>query len=134
MKIMIFAAMLALTLPAVAHEGAHGPVQKMAPHGGTLKDGKTLMAELVQMEAGLKIYLLSHDGKPVASKDVKIDTKNIKLTDAKKKDVKFEFASEGEAVLLKFQKTKSYRFQLTVPVEYDGVADTLTWQFEPQSN
>ena len=60
MKLLIFSAMLIFSYSSFAHEG-HGPVQKMAPHGGVLKDGKALMAELVQDASGVKIYLINHD-------------------------------------------------------------------------
>lgn len=134
MKKIFLSAILVFSFNAFSHEGAHGPEQKMAPHGGVLSDGKGLMAELVQDASGVKIYLLSHDSKPIFAKNVKLDQKSIQLTDAKKKSVSFELLSEEESVLLKFDKSKSYRYTLTLPVVYNKVTDKLTWQFEPQSN
>lgn len=134
MKKIILSALLVFSFNAFSHEGAHGPEQKMAPHGGVLKDGKGLMAELVQDASGVKVYFLSHDLKPISTKNVKLDQKSIQLTDAKKKNVSFEFSSEEESILLKYDKSSSYRYNLILPVGYNNSTDKLTWQFEPQSN
>jgi|JI10StandDraft_1071094.scaffolds.fasta_scaffold359676_2 hypothetical protein len=133
MKTLVLSAILILSFNVFGHEG-HGPEQKMAPHGGVLRDGDALMAELVQDESGVKIYLFTHELKPVLPADVKMDSKLIQLTDAKKKSVNLEVAGDKEAVLLKFDKTTSYRFNLTVTVSYAGKQDKFSWPFEPQSN
>ena len=133
MKTLVLFAILVLSFNVFGHEG-HGPEQKMAPHGGVLRDGDALMAELVQDESGVKIYLYTHELKPVLPVDVKMDSKLIQLTDAKKKSVNLEVVGDKEAVLLKFDKTTSYRFNLTVTVSYAGKQDKFSWPFEPQSN
>lgn len=134
MKNLILSALLVFSFNSFAHEGAHGPEQKMAPHGGVLKDGKELMGELVQIDSGVKIYLLTHDSKAILPKDAKVDTKSVQLTDAKKKAIKVEVVNEQEAIVLKFDKASSYRFNLTLPVSFGNSQDKLSWQFEPQSN
>ncbi len=133
MKTLVLFAILVLSFNVFGHEG-HGPEQKMAPHGGVLRDGDALMAELVQDDLGVRIYFLTHELKPVSPTDAKIDSKSIQLTDAKKKLVNAEVVVEKEAVLLKFDKTASYRFSLTIPVSYAGKQDKFSWPFEPQSN
>lgn len=134
MKTLILSVVLLFGSSSFAHEGAHGPEQKMAPHGGVLKDGKALMAELVQETAGVKIYFLTHESKTIAPKDAKIDTKSVQITDAKDKNVAFEVISDQDAFFLKFNKSSSYRFKLTLPTSYGNTQDKLTWQFEPQEN
>ena len=133
MKALVLSAILVISFNVFGHKG-HGPEQKMAPHGGVLRDGDALMAELVQDESGVKIYLYTHELKPVLPVDVKMDSKLIQLTDAKKKSVNLEVVGGKEAVLLKFDKTTSYRFNLTVTVSYAGKQDKFSWPFEPQSN
>ncbi len=134
MKSLVLSALLIFSLSSFAHEGAHGPEQKMAPHEGVLKDGKALMGELVQDVSGVKVYLLTHNSKAISPKDAKIDVKSVQLTDAKKKNVSVEIISEQDAILVKFDKASSYRFNLTLPVSYGNAQDKLSWQFEPQSN
>lgn len=133
MKALVLSAILVISFNVFGHKG-HGPEQKMAPHGGVLKDGNELMAELVQDDSGVKIYFLTHESKPVNPTDAKIDSKSIQLTDAKKKPVNVEVVLEKDAVLLKFDKSTSYRFNLTVPVSYAGKQDKFSWPFEPQAN
>ena len=133
MKTLVLSAILVLSFNVFGHEG-HGPEQKMAPHGGVLRDGDALMAELVQDESGVKIHFFTHELKPVLPVDVKMDSKLIQLSDAKKKSENLEVVVDKEAVMLKFDKTKSYRFNLTVTVSYAGKKDKFSWPFEPQSN
>lgn len=134
MKSLILSAILVFSLNSFAHEGAHGPEQKMAPHGGVLKDGKNLMAELVQDGSGVKIFFLTHKSESIAPKAVTLDQKTILLTDAKKKSVPVELVTEADSILLKFDKSKSYRYNLVLPVTHNKTQDKLSWQFEPQSN
>lgn len=134
MKSMILSALLIFSFNSYAHEGAHGPEQKMAPHGGILLDGEALMGELVQDSSGIKIYLLSHESKSISLKDVKLDAKAVQLTDAKKKAVRFEVVTGEDSVLIKFDKSKSYRYNLILPVSYNNTQEKLNWKFEPQSN
>ena len=134
MKSLILSVLVLFSFSTFAHEGAHGPEQTMAPHGGVLKDGKNLMAELVQDNTGVKIYFLTHTGKAITTKSITLEAKNILLTDAKKKAVSYELVSQEDSVLLKFDKSKSYRYNLTMPARYNNVQETLSWHFEPQSN
>lgn len=134
MKFFFNVSLLILCFNLFAHEGAHGPAQKMAPHGGSLVDGKFLMAELVPDEQGVKIYFLTHESKPIPSGELKISQGTISLMDSKKKKVSVQVLTEKDYISIKFDKTKSYRFNLLVPVGYRGNQETLTWGFEPQDN
>ena len=117
-----------------AHEGAHGPAQKMAPHGGSLFDGKNLMGELVQDEQGVKIYFLKHDTKAINASEIQIDKSKVTLIDSKNKEVAFELVGGKEFISINFDRSKSYRFNLAVPLLYGKNKDNLSWGFEPQPN
>lgn len=122
------------SLTLFAHEGHHGPTMKMAPHGGQIFDGKALMGELVVDSSGIKIYFLTHESKEISPEAVTVDKKTIELTDAKKKKVPFEVAADKKALLIHFDKSKSYRYKLLLPVTFNKTQDQLSWQFEPESN
>jgi len=128
-KIIIFVT-IAFNLGAFAHEGAHGPEQKMAPHGGVLRDSASLMFELVKSGESIKIYPLTHEGKAIDAKLVEVDTKKTSLTDAKKKTVQHTLTPEGDAFLVKFEKGSSYRYSLSLSARYEGKENKATWQIE----
>ena len=130
MKTLVITVLLLLGVPALANEGAHGPEQKMAPHGGILRDGASLMFELVKEGDAIKIYPLTHDGKPIDAKTVKIDAKMTSLTDAKKKKVAYELVPEGNVLVLKFEKGSSYRYALKVIAHFEGKENKANWQIE----
>lgn len=130
MKKLMMTAFLLFSLGAIAHEGAHGPEQKVAPHGGVLRDSASLMFELVKSGDNIKIYPMTHDGKAIEAKLVEVDTKKTSLTDAKKKTVEHTVTSDGEALVLKFEKGNSYRYSLSLSVRYEGKENKANWQIE----
>lgn len=134
MRFWFLSVLFLFNFSSYAHEGPHGPQQKMAPHGGILKDGKALMAELVQEDSGVKIYFMTHASKVIPPANANIDIKAIQITDSKNKMVKIDVALEQDSMKIKFDRASSYRFKLTVPLSYDNKKDIITWQFEPQAN
>lgn len=114
-----------------AHKG-HGPEQVIIPHGGVLFDGKSLMGELVLEESGVRVYFLGHDSKVLPTNSVAFSDKAIILTDSKNKPVKYELIKEKDSIALKFDKSTSHRYTLTVPVTYNKSKESLNWNFEPQ--
>lgn len=134
MKNVLALVLIFFSMSLFAHDGAHGPTQKMAPHGGVLMDGKFFMSELVQSDQGIKLYFLTHESKPINPSELILIKEKISFLDSKKKPVSFELVNEKESILVKFDKTKSYRFNLAVPVTYGKKKDDFKWGFEPQSN
>lgn len=132
MKKMLLALVLAAA-PVLAHEGAHGPAQKVAPHGGILRDGSSLMMELVKEGGNIKIYPLTHDGKAIEAKILEVDTKKTMLIDSKKKPVAYTLLPEGNAFTLKFQGGSSYRHAFGLVVRYEGKENKTNWQIETQA-
>lgn len=133
MKALLFLALITTSFGVRAHEG-HGPKQTVAPNGGIIRDGKALMVELVQVSAGVKIYFITHEAKSISLDAIQIELKDIQLTNAKSKAVDFELLKEGDSLTLKFNKAKSYRYNLILPVSYQNKKDEFKWAFEPQSN
>lgn len=130
MKKLLFITTLAFSLSLFAHEGAHGPEQKVAPHGGILRDSASLMFELVKSGETIKIYPLTHEGKAIELKLVELDTKKSTLTDAKKKPVPFTLVPENDMFLVKFEKGSSYRYLLNLNARYKGKENKANWQIE----
>ncbi len=114
---------------AFAHDGAHGPEQKMAPHGGILRDSSSLMFELVK-DQNFKIYPITHAGKAIDPKQVEIDFKKTTLQDVKKKVVAYTIVIDGAAFVLKFEKGVSHRYALNLVARYEGKENKANWQIE----
>jgi len=130
MKKFMMMTLFLFSMSAIAHEGAHGPEQKVAPHGGVLRDSASLMFELVKSGESIKIYPLTHDGKAIEAKLVEVDTKKTSLTNAKKKTVSYTLIPEGDALVLKFEKGSSYRYALSLIARYEGKENKANWQIE----
>jgi hypothetical protein len=130
MKKYIVIALLALGPIALAHEGAHGPAQKVAPHGGVLRDSTSLMLELVKEGDTVKVYPLTHEGKPIDAKAIEVDSKKTSLTDAKKKPVAYTLVPEGNALLVKFEKGASHRYAFNLVTSFEGKENKANWQIE----
>lgn len=133
MKKMIWITIFILSLGAYAHEGAHGPEQKLAPHGGILRDSASLMFELVKNGENIKIYPLTHDGKAIDAKLVEVDLKKSSFTDAKKKPVGYTLTQENDALVLKFEKGSSHRYSLNLNARFQGKENKASWQIELSS-
>lgn len=121
---------LLFSFASFAHEGAHGPEQKVAPHGGILRDGTSLMFELVKSGDNIKIYPLTHEGKVIDVKLIEVDSKKTTLTDAKKKTIKYNLIPEGDALIVKFEKGGSYRYSLNLIARFEGKENKASWQIE----
>ncbi|HPI39418.1 MAG TPA: hypothetical protein PLJ21_01355 [Pseudobdellovibrionaceae bacterium] len=130
MKDIFLSAILVFGLSAIAHEGPHGPEQKVAPHGGVLRDGTSLMFELVKTGENVKIYPLTHDGKPIDSKVIEVDLKKTQLADSRKKPIQHSLIAEGDSFVLKFEKGSSYRYSLSLVARYEGKENKANWQIE----
>ena len=130
MKKIVTLLTLALCLNVSAHDGPHGPEQKVAPHGGVLRDSASLMFELVKSGDSIKIYPLTHEGKPIDAKLVEVDTKKTNLTDAKKKTVQHTLVPEGDALVVSFEKGSSYRYSLNLNARFAGKENKASWQIE----
>lgn len=130
MKKILLLTIFAFATIATAHEGAHGPEQKMAPHGGIIRDGASLMFELVKSGDNIKIYPLTHDGKSIEAKLVEVDTKKTSLTDAKNKPVNHTLTPAGDAFVVKFEKGQSHRYSLNLVARFEGKENKGKWQIE----
>lgn len=130
MKNLITAFLFLVGTAAFAHEGAHGPEQKVAPHGGVLREGPTLTFELVKGSSDIKIYPLEHDGKPLDPKSVLVDTKKTSLKDARKKPVDFKLMPNEGAFILSFKKGTSHRYSLELFAQFEGKENKAVWQIE----
>lgn len=129
MKKFVLAA-LVVSSSVFAHDGPHGPSQKVAPHGGILRDGTALMFELVKDGQDIKIYPIEFDGKAVELKEVSIDLKKTTLTDSKKKPVKFTLDPSGDFFVLKFEAGSSHRYAFHLVAQNDGKGNKADWQIE----
>ena len=130
MKKYVVLVLLAFSPVGYAHEGAHGPEQKVAPHGGVLRDSASLMFELVKDGGTVKVYPLTHEGKPIEAKILEIDSKKSSLTDAKKKPVTYTLVPEGNALVVKFEKGSSHRYALNLVANFEGKENKANWQIE----
>ncbi|OFZ12198.1 MAG: hypothetical protein A2Z20_11310 [Bdellovibrionales bacterium RBG_16_40_8] len=130
MKIFLVTALILFSTLAIAHEGDHGPAQKVAPHGGVLRDSESLMYELVRGSRDIKIYLLTHDGTSIDAKAVEIDSTKTSLTDAKKKKVSYSLVPDKNYFILKFEKGSSYRYLLNLVASFEGKENKASWQIE----
>ena len=130
MKKILAAAILLLSFTAVAHDGPHGPEQKVAPHGGILRDGASLMLELVKEGNEIKIYPITHECAAIDGKALEIDNQKSTLTDAKNKAVAFTVVPEGNSLILKFEKGSSYRYAFKLFAKFKGKENKGSWQIE----
>lgn len=116
-----------------AHEGAHGPEQTVAPHGGILREGASLTFELVKRSSEIKFYPLTHDGKPIDLKSVQVDLKKTSLKDARKKPVEFKFIPSGDAFVLSFKSGSSHRYSFELISRFEEHENKTAWQIELDS-
>lgn len=130
MKKIFFSLGLLFAFSSMAHDGPHGPEQKVAPHGGVLRDSASLMFELVKESNSIKIFPLTHEGKPIEAKQVEINTKKTILTDSKKKTVGVTLVPEGNSFNVQFEKGASYRYALNLVASYQGKENKASWQIE----
>ena len=130
MKRIVASGILFFAVSAMSHEGAHGPEQKVAPHGGVLRDGASLMLELVKEGGVIKVYPITHDGQAIDAKSVEVDTQKSSLTDAKKKSVAYNLVPEGNVLSLKFEKGSSYRYAFNLVAKFKGKENKAHWQIE----
>lgn len=128
--IKFFVALVLFAGSGFAHEGPHGPEQKVAPHGGILRDSASLMFELVKNGDVIKIYPLTHQGKSIEAKLVEIDKAKTTLMDAKKKPISYQLVAEGDYLSVKFEKGTSHRYSLTLVGRYEGKENKGNWQIE----
>ncbi len=137
---LLLAALVAAPLFSQAHEGAHGPEQKMAPQGGKLEETSNLFLELLKNEEGVKVFAYTHasmaaEKKPLLASEVKVIEKKTTLVDRNKKPVSFKLEPQGDHFKLDIKGLKpSNRYELNLVVSYQGKEEKpVKWQIEPGS-
>lgn len=124
----------AFSTPTLAHEGTHGPEQKRAPHGGILRDGPTLMLELIKENNLITIYPLSHEGKSINPQKLKLVKDKTSLKDSKGKVLPLEITQNDTAFLATLKSKESHRYALELTVDYEGKTNKASWQIEWDEN
>jgi hypothetical protein len=114
--------------PAFAHEGHdNAPGMLKANHGGNVLAGKELNLEYVISTTEVKLYPVSHEGKDLASPQVKV-TATAKAPKGKAENLKLE-SKEG-AFLTQVDFKSAYRVEVNVITEFNGKKDLFKFQVE----
>lgn len=121
---------LSFQTPTYAHEGHDKtPGAVAAPHGGVTQGTSQLYLELVKESEGVKIYPLTHDLKPISTKDI---TLQGSVTFPKnKKQEKVTFTNGDDSFATKIAAKGAYRYALEISVTYKGKKEVVTFQVEP---
>lgn len=130
---MKFLLAILLMLPTVAwtHEGHDkAPGAVAAPHGGLIQGTSEMYLELVTSEGGLKIYPFTHDLKPIALKELKIDGRVSFPKKAKSEAVKLN--ATDEAFEAKIDAKGAHRYTLELSIAYQGKKEKTKFNVEPQ--
>lgn len=129
-------ALLATQIPlsAFAHEGHDElPGSIQAPHGGVIQTTPEHYVELVTSASGVKIYLMTHEMKPVLPSDVTVQA-TMQLP--KKKKEPAPIAAAGEAFEIKANSRGAHRYQLNLEITPKknprAKKESVTFQVEPQ--
>ena len=114
--------------PVFAHEGHGHEGMPEAPHGGVIKEGKTLNLELTAQGAEIAIYPLSKDGKALKASDVVL-TASAQAPKKSKSMVSLKL--EGDHFKGTVKDAGSYRYELQTEVTYKGKKESIKFQVEP---
>lgn len=114
-----------------AHEGHNStPGSVQAPHGGVVKGTKSLYVELVNEAAGIKLYPLTLDLKPIELAQLKM---NGSFQVPKKKKTPVPLQAAGDHYSAQINAKGAYRYTLELNISYKGKSEKLLFQVEPQS-
>ncbi len=127
-KVMILAALMALSVSVNAHEGHDAvPGAIKANHGGTVKAGKEINLEYVVTGTEVKMYPVSHDGKDLSPTDVKL-TVTAKAPKGKADAVKVE--NKDGAFVGSIDFKSAYRMEVSVDATVANKKSTFKFQVE----
>lgn len=129
--LMTTLAIIFIGLTVHAHEGHDkAPGALTAPHGGHLKGTSQLYVELVSDSAGIKLYTVDHDLKPVAMSDVKIE--GALKRPKQKQAEKLVFNTAESFLETKVDAKGSHRYTVDLKVTYKGQTESVSFIVEPQ--
>lgn len=111
----------------MAHEGHDAPGALKANHGGVVKAGHEVNLEYVVSGELVKLYAISHEGKEIAAKDIKL-TATAKLPKGKAAPLKLEI--KDGAYIAKVDFSGAYRVELQVTAESKGEKSSFKFQVE----
>jgi hypothetical protein len=118
-----------------AHEGHnHAPGMKMAPHGGIVKESKTMHWEMVR--EGKEVKLFPYDIKMTHVKPEDLTVSAALVQPRKNLNNPLSLKVEGEAFMFDLVDTGSHRYELNVFFEKkikskDSKPDKVQFQIEP---
>lgn len=121
-----------LSPTASAHEGHGHDAGAEAPHGGMVKDGKTMNLELVVKGNEIQLYPLKKDGTSISTNEIKA---TATAQPPKKTKEKIELKSNAEFYQGTYDAKGSYRYELKVEAQKADpkkgtVTETFTFQVE----
>lgn len=130
---MIKLLLITLFVPlfALAHEGhdkAPGAVN--APHGGLIQGTNQMYLELVMQKDGIKLFPFTHDLKPIALNEIKVEG-NI-LFPKKTKGTAVKFIQSEDSLLANIDAKGSHRYTLDLTISYQGKKEKTKFNVEPQ--
>lgn len=127
-KTMIALTLMILPLMSFSHEGHdHAPGSIKSLHGGVVQGGKQINLEVIANPSEITLFPLSHEGKDLLAKDVKIEA-TAKPKKGKPYPVKFEAAKTGFSAKVDLQGAN--RLPVTINVTNEGKIDHFTVQVE----
>lgn len=128
--IIVVGAVVGVSLSAFAHEGHDKtPGSINAPHGGVVQGTDSLYWELVSDSAGIKLYPLTHEVKPIAPSEVTLSGKVVFPKKSKGEDVKFTV--ESDHFVSKIDSKGAHRYTLNLSFTYAKKKETAKFQIEP---
>lgn len=122
---------LASAPSANAHEGhAHAP-GTVAPHGGIVKEGKSMHVELVVEGTTVKLFPLDKKYQSIPLKDV-ILTATAQPAKKTLVPLKLSPAKDGASFDGQIDPQGARRVELKVQVDISGKKDSFSFQVEPE--
>ena len=127
-KKIILPIVILVSFHVSAHEG-HDilPGSLKANHGGIVQAGKDINLEYVVSGTEVKLFPLSHDGKDLASAEVKLAVK-AKLPKGKAETVKLELKDGVAVATVDFKN--AYRVEMNVEADHQGKKSVFKFQVE----
>lgn len=130
MKKLILALTLLITPHlSMAHEGHNHSPGSEAPHGGVVKEGKTIHMELVAEGNSVKLFPLDKDYKSLPLKDIKI---TATAQPAKKSLVPLTLKPGQASFDGTVDPQGARRVELKIEAELAGKKENFTFQVEPE--
>ena len=129
MKLALFVIGFIFSISATAHEGhAQNPKNLKALHGGAVKTGKEINLEYVISGTEVKLYPVSHDGKPVPSEEIKLSATTRAAKAKKATPASLKYADNSYSFAVDFGGT--HRVEVMVTTESKGKSDVFKFQVE----